>query len=413
MPNSVKEEITNDNIFVKLVLSKEDICQNNDALLIGSPKIEISNKTRNIWNKLAPLHFKACPCDSPVKGFYLQTSWDIPETKFNSLREAKVGLKEHIDAIEYLPFLFLSACGVSVHPQVEFFLKHTYSGVHEWLMNFCLGAEIPKPIVNFDGSIEISQEDKVVGKTVKLSDGSTSFLTTRDIEFFLDKSQSQDSITRYVAKHSVVTNKPIFLLVNQDKEYLSDALLAESIAKRFKPYYELILELWVKNPEPFQLTQGMSIGELIFCCWIEFLYQQIIDLGIFTNRLNRKTEVSNGLRNASKMFLEPTRGQIVVKEPTDVGFLQAINLSAIYAARQDTSLSKRQRNGRNSAIYKAGQAFRNQGRQAQEPESNHPFVHGGRVIVQKVKNRGLLRIVKDLTTHSMVREPMPFQKLQK
>jgi hypothetical protein len=271
---------------------------------------------------------------------------------------------------------------------------------------------MPKPNVNFDGYIEIAQEDPVVGKTVILPDRSTIFLTTRDIEFFKEKTQVQGSIRRYIAKHSVITNKPIFLSVNEEKEYLSNALLSEGIAKRFQPYCGLILELWKKDAEIFQLTKGVSIGEMIFCCWIEFACQQIIDLGIFSDSNNKKTETSESLRVASKMFLEPDKCQFVVKDPTEVGFLHAINLAASYAARQDTSLSKRQRNGRSSAIYKAGQAFRHQGRQAKEPGFNAPYLHQGRVVVQKDKDRGLLQIVKDFTANCMVREPLPFQKIQ-
>jgi hypothetical protein len=148
MQNSVKEEITitNDNIFVKLVLSKEDIIANNDAILIGLPIIKIPDKARKIWNKLAPMYFMACPCDHPDDGFYLNTSWDIPETKFNSLKEAKADLKEHIDAIEYMPFLVLAACGVSVHPQVEYFLQRSYKGVCEWLSFFVLGQKCLNPM---------------------------------------------------------------------------------------------------------------------------------------------------------------------------------------------------------------------------------------------------------------------------
>jgi hypothetical protein len=220
MVDQIKKDIilTNNNMFVRLVVPPEATDKEkarfagNEAILIGLSKIHIPNKAKRIWNKLAPKHFLVCPSNSSDKCFNFRENWTLPENKFKSLKEAKADLKEYIDAVKYLPFLFLSACEVSVHPQVESFLEHSYRGLHEWLMYFCLDAERPHPTLTWEGLFEFNVE-----QIVELPNG----------------------LTRLHGNSS--------FSINQDIEILSDALLSESLAKRFHPFYELIIEFWQRK----------------------------------------------------------------------------------------------------------------------------------------------------------------------
>jgi hypothetical protein len=256
--------INNNNQYVKLATSHPNF-STHEALRVGYSRNKIPESAERIWNKVAPYQILVKPNNPPQTGYSFFRTWESKKDINTDWKNACFASKAYIDAVPYLPFLFLAACGVSAQPLVEDFLEHFYFGVYEWLNHFYLDAEVPEHRV-----------------------------------WFLAENLSE----RYFAESNLVEIKCRYL--EQSRLY-PNAALAENFVRRFKLHIDLVQEFWNKNYPETQWIKTLAPGEIIFSGLIEFTYTSFTDMGILPGGMVIKTEASKTVVESSKIFLKPQK----------------------------------------------------------------------------------------------------------